>query len=68
MHSSARHFEACYRWNVESRLLVLLQHINEDPFLGALESGDSLDYAECNYANYMGLGEYAMIMNIILQG
>ncbi len=24
---------------------------------------DSLDYVGCNYANYMGLGEYAMIMN-----
>ncbi len=24
---------------------------------------DSLDYVECNYANYMGLSEYVMIMN-----
>ena len=140
MPFSARYCEGCYRWNVEDESLELMQYINGDPSLDAMERADSLmaegdiaeaidelndmfypgnyyssdemiarllrsinraagdaetegnfeeavslfgdlaaflhtdrewftaftdsmDYVNCDYSEYMGLGEYAMIMN-----
>jgi formylglycine-generating enzyme required for sulfatase activity len=140
MPFSSRYCEGCYRWNVEDESLELIQYINGDPSLDAMERAnslmadgdiaeaidelndmfypgnyyssdemiarllrninraagdaevegdyekavslfgdlagflhtdrewftaftDSLDYVNCDYSEYMGLGEYAMIMN-----
>lgn len=42
MPFSARYCKGCYRWDIEDESLELLQYINGDPSLDAMERADSL--------------------------